>query len=297
MKFDLNAKDLTIELGISRETTDAREELVRVPADVGVQRVLHEMAVDTWNRIADAEDIPELDISELYPNPYPCHLPLSSSLAGRPRDLLKAQPPVVATALSDVQAIGYYFGLFTTRNGHRLIGVRRASQLKGVSKKRLFTGTHDGAKLLKGKIFAFNDVFDYLIEAGNVWILNPTGFHATADTQDAVMAAAEANATTVADRMPFVDSVPLAAFCQQHPSAARILASIRHRQDLEQTSVELLEEKLDEDEVAFVKAKGRIGPRPGSEMAFLKVLDRRRYTIQLVEGIPEHYEAAMRRQA
>lgn len=296
--FDPEDEDNTVEFGISRDN-EGQEELVRVPADLGIQKVLVEMARDTWDRLTAGDNDPDdFDISELYPNPYPCKLPLDDPLAERIRTLFDAQPRSVGGALQDPNLVGYYYGIFTDAEDRRLLGVRRASQLKSIAKKKLFTGTNDGAKLVKGKVFAFNDVFDFLVDSETVWILNPTGFHATAKTQEAVLEAAAENAAQLGQRVPFIAVDSLTAFCQQHPSAARILASISHRTDLEQTSRELLEASLQDDGVEVTETDDEeLQPSPGHEMAFLKVLDRRRYHVRLVEGATERYEAASRKAA
>lgn len=296
--FDPEDDNTTVEFGVSRDN-EGQEQLVRVPADMGIQKVLVEMAQDTWSSLNGGEQEPEdFDISELYPNPYPCQLPLDDPLAARIRMLFDAQPNVVGGALQDPNLVGYYYAILTDAQGRRLLGVRRASQLKSIAKKKLFTGTNDGAKLVKGKVFAFNDVFDFLVDSETVWILNPTGFHATAKTQEAVLEAAAENAAQLGNRVPFVAVESLAEFCQEHPSAARILASISHRTDLEQTSRELLESSLEDDGVEFSETDDdELEPADGHEMAFLKVLDRRRYHVRLVEGTTERYEAPSRKAA
>lgn len=80
-------------------------------------------------------------------------------------------------------------------------------------------------------------------------------------------------------------------------SPSRVVAALRAREDLTDTSQNNLKRECKRSGVQVRSVDGRIMPEPGHELAFLQMLDRRRYAICLVTGRWEQYEAASRKAA
>jgi hypothetical protein len=98
-----------------------------------------------------------------------------------------------------------------------------------------------------------------------------------------------------AKRVTCIDFLYLKEFVSTHKRAAKLIASLRARPDLHLTSLTKLQEGCIENGIEIVYEGEKIRPAPGSELAFLEMLDRRRYTVDLVDNQEELYIAANRR--
>jgi hypothetical protein len=283
----------TATLGVARRI-GGDVALSLMPTNPALQDELRTMAAKTWDAIGEVAAAPVFDVSEEYPNPFPCRLSLDSALAHRLKQLYDLQPTTDAAALDDPSKVTFYFASLH-RGHHRIIGARRAAQFKSVAGKKLLRFIDDAVDLVDEEIFALNDTFDLLVDGNDIWILNPAGFHAMAQIEAETLAAAAENAQTIAGAIPFVELDGVAAYAGKHPSAARMLASIAHRTDLAATSEKLLRRDLKSKQVPFLIQDGKLVPAAGSELAFLKVLDRRRLSAELVEGQVETYDTPSRR--
>ena len=75
----------------------------------------------------------------------------------------------------------------------------------------------------------------------------------------------------------------------------RIIAALLRRGDLAQTSMTNLRRACRLNRIAIDMDEGQLVPRKGQELAFLNLLDRRRYVISLIAGKWEQYEAGSRK--
>lgn len=293
MNFDFD-NITAVEMTVVRAGEDGEEMRRVVFKDQQFPNALKQMAVATKRPFVGDDEVPLFEVSETYPGFFPCTLPLASELADNVRPFRTATAQVDGAALNNPSTVSHYFVKFTDGNGETLIGVRRATQLKGVSKKKLLESVNDGVKMLSGNIMAVDKDFDYLIDDETVYIARPAAFLATGQVQEAVLAAAGGNADAIEDAIDFLDMDRLSTYGQAHPTGARLLASIRHRDDLADTSEDLLRAACVRAGVALEEDDGKWRPPEGKELAFLKVLDRRRYTVELVEGAVETFDAASR---
>jgi len=127
------------------------------------------------------------------------------------------------------------------------------------------------------------------------WILRPTGFEFTAAIETSIAARALEFTQDVARSVPCVDFTKLEDFISKHRRAARLIASLRARNDLARTSPRKLKRRCKQNDINIVEENGRIYPQRGCELAFLELLDRRRYTVELVDDSEELYLAGNRR--
>ena len=77
----------------------------------------------------------------------------------------------------------------------------------------------------------------------------------------------------------------------------RLVAAIKSRADLTSISKKHLSSECKKSGIKVTQKDGKLLPAEGSEMAFLNMLDRRRYTVTLISKTPETYEAPSRHSA
>jgi hypothetical protein len=201
---------------------------------------------------------------------------------------------MMAAALSDPKDIFCYFARMTDTQGRRLTAVRRASQFKGVLKSRLVRFVSDALGIIEESVFRLDNDFDVLIEDDTVHILRPAGFEFIGQLQEAVLAAAPTNVKAIGKDLPFVDFTEVQAYAATHPRAARYLASInaqRATKNIDKSALKMLCKRTG---VGVKESKGKILIETDNVMAFLEVLDRRRYQLELIKGVPESFRAGSR---
>ena len=106
------------------------------------------------------------------------------------------------------------------------------------------------------------------------------------------MAGAATNA--LSQRINFINFAHLAPLVENSKSAARLVSSIKSRQDLEQTNEQRLLAKCVQLGIAMTQVDGMMVPQDDQFIDFLRVLDRRIYDYDLILDLPEQYIAARR---
>ena len=268
-----------------------------VPVDPDVQVALQEMAISTRDEMNRIESDPPLyEPSEKHGGTEHVYLSLEDEMAKQMKSIHEAKNlPVDSGVLSDPSDVFCYFARMTDGKGHRLTGVRRASQFKGILKNRLIRIVSDALKLVEDKVFKLDNDFDVLIDDANVQILRPSGFEVIGKLQAAVQAAAPENIKLIQGDLPFVEFASIETFASKHPRAARHLASIRAQGEAKDIDQGALKKLCKKTGVKIQEANGKITIATGSEMGFLEVLDRRRYHLELVKNSSEYFKAASRR--
>jgi hypothetical protein len=109
-----------------------------------------------------------------------------------------------------------------------------------------------------------------------------------------IAASAAASVDQISADMTCVDFVGLREFVSRHKMAMRLVAALKSRDDLAEISLKRLRASCKENQVEFVIRSGKMVPAEGSEMGFLLLLDRRLYTLTLIDDHPETYQAASR---
>jgi hypothetical protein len=294
LSFSLNAVQ-HVEFGVGYEV-DNQEYFALVPVDQSVQDALVEMAEATWEAL-QRFDPEEYQPSEKHSSSEYLLLPLDSDLAAWMRNLhTVANLRPDGRALEDPGALFCYFAKFTDARGRPLTAVRRASQFKGIVRKRLLQFLADTMKLVEDTTFRLDDEFDFLIDRTQIHVLHPSGLETLGELQEAVRAAVPENIAAIRRNIPFVEFESIAEYATGHTRAARLLASIRGQQETRNIAVRLLHNACETHNVRTQLGRdGRLTVVAGHEMEFLNILDRRMYVQQLVEGLPERYQAASRR--
>ncbi len=297
MKLDFDLERVTVtEFGVGIDDGD-EQTFMAVPVDAQVQAALREMVQATWDAMQSDEDGPaRYDPSEKHGSTEYLFLPVGDDLASSVRDLHEATNlDVVTSALDEPSEVFCYFVRLTDKKKHRLTALRRASQFKGVLKKRLIRLLDDTLKIIEDSVFKLDNDFDLLIDSANVHILRPSGFEFAGKLQQAILDAVPQNMKAIRKDLPFVDFDGIEDYAGKRPRAARYLASIRAQEETKNIDKAALKRLCKRTGVKVTESRGKIIVSDGDEMGFLEVLDRRRYEVDLVKERPERYQAASRR--
>lgn len=295
LEFDLGSVTVT-EFGVGRDDGNGQT-FVAVPVDADVQGTLREMVKATWDAMKKDEDGPaKYEPSEKHGSTEYLYLPLTDELAASVRELHQATNLNIGSdALGEPADVFCYFVRLTDKKMRRLTAVRRASQFKGVLKKRLIRFVSDSLKLIPDDVFKLDIDFDLLVDSANVHILRPSGFEFAGKLQEAILAAVPENIKSLRKDLTFVSFDGIEEYASKHPRAARYLASIRAQAETKNIDKALLKRLCKQTGVDVSESKGMLYVTAGQEMSFLEVLDRRRYEVSLVKEQPEQYRAGSRR--
>lgn len=297
MEFNFNTIQ-SVEFGVCLYS-DAEEIYRIVPTDQSVQIALKEMLQVTRSQIFEENaTIADFNPAEKYSGTERLKLSLNSDLVTKHKSMYVSENLITDTnGLSDSTRLISYFAVFRDSFGSKLMGFRRAAQFKGVVKKKLVTLTDDTLKIVQDDLFKLDTDFDFLIYDEQVLIWRPSGFIFTAGVDRHIATHAAANVDEVAKSVTFVDFSQLKDFISKHKLSMRLIAAIRSRDDLGEISKRRLKAESKAAGLKVSEAKGMLSPQEGSEYGFLMLLDRRRYTLNLIDKKPETYEAASRRAA
>ncbi|MBX3146267.1 MAG: DUF4868 domain-containing protein [Gemmatimonadales bacterium] len=294
MKLEFDLGDVTLtEFGVGRDDGDAQT-FVAVPVDADVQRALREMVHETWEALQKVEDGPaKYEPSEKHGSTDFLYLTLTDDMASSVRGLHEATNlDIVSSALDEPADVFCYYVRLTDKKKRRLTALRRASQFKGVLRKRLIRFVSDSLKMISDDVFKLDSDFDLLVDSAHVHILRPSGFEFVSKLQHAVLEAVPENIKAIRKDLPFVEFDGVESYARKRPRAARYLASILGQTDTKRIDKSLLKRLCNQTGVEVSETKGRIVITNGHEMGFLEVLDRRRYEVSLVREQSERYRAA-----
>lgn len=299
MKLDFDLANVTVtEFGVGRDDGNGQA-YVAVPVDADVQGALREMLQATWDGMQKDEDGPvTYEPSDKHGSTEYLYIPLGDDLATSIRELHEAASlDVDVGALSDAADVFCYFARLTDKKKRRLTALRRATQFKGVlkSRNRLVRMLDDTLRIIEDTVFKLDSDFDLLVDSTNVHILRPSGFEFAGKLQQAILDAVPENIKAIQKDLGFVAFDGIAAYAGKHPRAARYLASIRGQAETKSIDKSLLKKLCKQTGVEVTGSKGKVTIADGHELAFLEVLDRRRYELELVKGSPERFRAASRR--
>ena len=297
MTLAFEIKNVTVtEFGVGRGIEHGRNFSV-VPVHAEVQAVLYEMVQATWNSMQKMDDEGPVAYqpSENYRSTEYLRVSRSDGLDKAIRELHEAENlPIDAKALDDPNNILCYFARFLDDQGKRLTALRRASQFKGVLRKKLLRFESDSLKIVEDDVFKLDSDFDLLIDSEQTYILRPNAFEALCDLKQAILDAVPGNVASLKQNMSFMDLSPVQSYASTHSRAARCLASIR-RQNLTGITREALENLCRSTGVELQETNGMVTVADREVVGFLEVLDRRRYQVELVPDTPERFRAASRR--
>lgn len=294
--FDYENVSVT-EFGLGLDVQDRG--FVQVPVDENVQAALVEMAHETQSAMLNETANPrQYEPSEKYAAKEHLTLSLDDDLVAELKTLHNAVNLAEdAGAFDQITDCFAYFTKLTDNNGNRITAVRRSTQFKTLIKKRnkLIRWADNTLEVLDDTIFKLDNDFDFLIHNDVIYILRPSGLEFTAQLQGAVMAAVPDNVAAIAEEIEFVDFDSISAYAQSHPRAARYIASIKSQSGAHNVNKNKLSSYCQSTNVVVTEVDEKIHVDDSQVLAFLEILDRRRYQIDLVEDAePEIYRAPSR---
>jgi len=294
MSFDFN-QIKSVNFGVCVDT-DAGESYRIVPCDQGVQNALKAMLAETMVLLMkEGTKIEEFSPAEKYGSTERLYVPLDSDLVKKHREIFAAENLATDThGLDTPDGLVSYFAIFRDYNNSKLMAFRRAAQFKGVLKKHLIALVDDALCMAPDRLFKLDIDFDFLIFGKKVLIWRPSGFIFTADMDSQIMACAAGNVDRISESISCVNFTGLKTFVSEHKMAMRLVAALKSRNDLSEISLKRLQTSCKTNDIKFTSIDGKLVPAKGSEMDFLLLLDRRLYTLTLIEKQPETYQAASR---
>lgn len=286
-----------IEFGICT-IIEGNQAIVRIPIDDSVRGVLYDMHEEFYNSYFAIEGDPEqYQPSEKYAATEKLIIPLNNENLASLQELYNQNNiPIADVALGQIaNSITYYFAIFRHKNGSKQIAIKRPSTFKGLLRKKLIQFIDDTLQVLPDNVFKLDNDFDFIIHKNNIDILHPVGFNFIANIEEEVLRSAADATRQLSVRIQFINFNYLADFVAHSKTAAKLIASIKSRDDLERTSQVKLLEKCIRIGVTVREENGQIIPEDNHIVSFLQILDRREYDFDLTVDEPEIYVASSRK--
>lgn len=287
----------SIEFGIST-IINGQQTVVRIPIDNSVRTTLCEMHENFYSTYFNIEGEPEIyQPSEKYAPTEKLIISLANENLTSLQEIYNQNAiPIANVSIGEIASkISFYFAIFRHNNGSKQIAIKRPSQFKGLLRKKLIQLIDDTLQILPDNIFKLDNDFDFVIHELNIDILHPTGFNFIANIEEEILRSAADSARQLSVRIQYIDFNYLADFVGQSKTAAKLIASIKSRTDLEQTSQIKLLEKCYRLGVNIREENGQLLPEENHIVRFLEILDRRGYDFDITEDMPEIYVASSRK--
>jgi len=289
--FDVNS----VEFGVCYDIGDD-EEYYLVPTDANVKDALQEMFLSSREQLlAQNEEIRVYQPSEKYGSIERVKISLDDTILVKVKRLYDAENIPTLSGAIEVNRLAFYFCIFHDSQNNKLLAVRRATYFKGVIKKQLLSFVDDALRIFADNVFKLDKDFDFLVCDEVVYISRPTNFVYIASLDSVIKSQAVESVEHISEELDFVDFSTLSGYVSERTRAARLIAAIRSRNNISGISQAKLESYCSKMNLNLIRENGRIRPEEGSEMDFLKLLDRRLYYVSLIDGVDENYEAEARR--
>lgn len=294
-EFDEFDDIIVTEFGVGNKIGN-RVECVGIPVDIGVKKVLFEMAHGTWNEMWSAGNHPvEYDPGEKYGSTDYVFVPADGEMDDIVRGIHDANVlRIDSGALNKPEEISFYFARFIDSKRQHLTAVRRASRFKGVLKSSIMSFVNDSLKIVEDQVFRLDNDFDLLVDSEATHILRPSAFEFICQLRQRILGAVSANVRSIRQYLSFVDFGVVQKYASIHPRAARYLASI-NKQNLAGIDRRELVKSCRDTGVKITLIGDIVTVSEKHVMGFLEVLDRRRYEVNLVPDSPERFRAGSRR--
>ncbi len=200
--------------------------------------------------------------------------------------------------LEEIDDAFYYFVEFFGENGQKIVGVHRVSSFSSALKKRgRFVRWADSSlTTIDEPVLLLDSDFDFIFDGEKALILRPKPFAAIADIENIVMEAAVKNLQIVKNHMKSFDLKNVEDYVASRKSAARLISSVVAREDVGDIDDNLFYDYAHKEGVSFdIGSDGTKYVKAGHESKFLKALDRRLYSVHIIKGKEERFEARNRK--
>lgn len=269
-----------------------------IPTDAPTKMVLREVLTSTVNAFAAADaNWEEYDISEDYGDTRPIYAPRSSEYFTDVSSIYELGALSDLSNLNEhISDVDYYFCEFYDADNSKLVGVKKATQLKSTlaARNKLVRIVDDTLQIIPDSVLKIDPTFDALISNEFIFILKPRPLEYIANIVDRVAGAAADKVQFIHDNVPFLDLSRIKTKISQHPRLARLAASIASRDDLANFQREKIELLAARHGVTFKEIDGRLRCNVADEGKLLEMLDARRYHLDLTTDEAVPYRASAR---
>lgn len=280
-----------------------RTDLASVPVDLDVKEVLKDTLRNTLKALAydefDKRPPEALELAEKYGANERLIVSMTEHFMEVLKEYVATQNQPSSSGVLEERAddIAFYFVRFIDSSHRKLFAFRRASTFKAVlrARSRLVQKVRNTLKVVTENIFKLDEDYDFLISGDHCLILHPTGFEVLAQVQAVSSQKASTYVKSVSEKTGFIHDSRLTSYVKDHPRAAKLVTSIHSRKDLDQISEKKFRATCKKNAIQVETIDGKLGPKQGFEIAFLEALDRRRYSISLIDDTPELYLALSRK--
>ena len=293
-QFDVTAIQ-SVNFGVRLRPTG---QMYFVPSDVATKDALSSILVDT---IAAFNVVPtpweSHDISEEYGTRRRLYCDRSDDLMAYMSAIFDAGALGDLTNLDEhIADVDFYFAEFMDNKGGRLVGVKKATRLKGAvrSRNRLIRLVDDSLTLIQEEVLRLDNDYDALITDLNVFIFNLRSFEYLSNLVEQVAASASSKVQIIHDAVTFLDLSRIKEDIAKHPRMARNAASIAKRADLGLFRRDRIEALAAQHGIRFHEENGRLKCRRVDEAKLLEILDARRYHLDLADNGGDPYRASAR---
>lgn len=281
--------------------SDRKDEVSSIPVSAEVQKSLKGMIVETQREWSSMDGgWVRFEYAEQYPSKAKLRAEHTVEEFDKIRYLYGIENAPIETNLFDVKYdISYYLVIYTLNSGSRVVGVKQASQLKGLlsSRNRIVQIIDDSLILLDRDVLRLDKDFDFIIDDTFVYILHSTGFENIAAVDEKMLSRAREKALELHQRVSFVDFTGIADHAAKHKRSARLVAAIWSNKELDTLSAAKVKRWANRTEVEYTEVAGLITPSVGNEAALLQILDYRRYAMDIDSKGVKVFEALSRRRA
>lgn len=200
--------------------------------------------------------------------------------------------------IDNPEDIIYYFCRITDARNETLLAVKKATYFKAVTAQHAWyiQFINDALEPFSGSLFKLDKSFDVLVYDNVVYINKYLVFESIAELSETVMQASVENIRKIEhDTRLIVFSEDAKAYIQNHIMASRLVASIKSSGKLENLSLDEVVQACRKQNITINIQNGQISFDANNTMNFLKLMDRRLFTINLT-GEEEKYEAKSRQE-
>lgn len=275
----------------------------QIPTSPEANSLLEEVLHATWAKFKELKgtrkQVRKFELPELYAAKEAVYAPTDRDVFAEAVHLYEKasqSTPITGHLNDEVRQMGLYFAVFHDGNNEKVIGCKQVRSFKASLKRSHWMLFWQGKYLrpVDQTVFTLDSTFDYLITKDGVIILSPAQFVQTSVGSAALRDAMSAVVPTLRQRCSFVAFDRFAGVVKKSVEAAKLIASIKDKEEL----VDLTEKQLTKDlkklEVGFEKVEGLVAPKKGEELHFLQYLDDRLLSPEWKKGRPRHLVAKAR---
>lgn len=273
-----------------------------VPIDNSVNSAFADMLARTTGAInTRLGEWEEFSLSQDYGNTERVYSPRSEAIFKELSDLHQVQVyPDMANFTENATSIDFYFVIFHDEKDRKVVGVRKATQLKSTlgARNRFFQMIDNTMFKIENPVFRFDKDFDGLICDENIYFHRFLNMEYIAKITNKIAKAAEQKIPAIAAQVAFLDFSGFVDKIENHPRTARLIVAISKRPNLDKyDQAEILAQAAAQG-VGFVnEGEPCLRCRVADKHKLLEVLDDRRWISKNTADEAVPYRASSRQRS